>query len=146
VRRVLYTSLLFLHNLVRWVVLGAAVMTLAKPLEKRPGLVLVASIDSQVLIGLAMYTAVSPITQLALANMKDAMKDHALRFWAVEHPFAMLIALAAVHVGRVMAKRATDDAARKKRVVRSTAIALVALVVGMPWPFLPYGRSLLPHL
>lgn len=141
----LYTTLLFIHNLVRWVVLGAAGYTLAKPLEKRPGLVLVAAIDAQVLIGLAMYTSISPVTHLALANMKDAMKDHALRFWAVEHPFAMLIALIAVHVGRVAARRAKDDAARKKLVVRWTAIALVALIVGMPWPFLPYGRSLLPH-
>lgn len=142
----LYTSLLFIHSLVRWVVLGAAGFTLARPLEKRPGLVLVAALDAQVLIGLAMYTAVSPVTHLALANMKDTMKDHALRFWAVEHPFAMFIALIAVHVGRVAARRAKDDDARKKRVVRSTIVALIALVVGMPWPFLPYGRSLLPHL
>jgi hypothetical protein len=142
---VLYSTLLFLHGLVRWLVVGAAVWTLARPLEKRSGLALVVAMDSQVLLGLLMYTAVSPVTQLALSNMKMAMKDHALRFWAVEHPFAMMLALAAVHGGRVAARRAKDDDTRKRRVVMWTAIALILVFMGTPWPFLPYGRPLFPH-
>ena len=141
----LYSTLLFLHGLLRWAVVGAAIWTLARPLAKRPSLALVVAMDLQVVLGLVMYTAVSPVTQLALANMKVAMKDHALRFWVVEHPFSMLIALVAVHVGRVAARRAKDDASRRKKVIMWTVIALVAIAIGMPWPFLPYGRSLLPH-
>ncbi len=141
----LYSTLLFLHGLVRWLLVGAAVWTLARPLEKRPGLALVIAADTQALLGLLMYTAVSPVTQLALSNMKAAMKDHALRFWAVEHPFAMIIAIAIVHVGRVAGRRAKDDETRKRKVVMWTAIALILILMGMPWPFLPYGRPLFPH-
>jgi hypothetical protein len=142
---VLYSTLIFLHGLVRWLVVGTAIWTLARPLEKRSGLSFVITMDSQVLLGLLMYTAVSPVTQLALGNMKMAMKDHALRFWAVEHPFAMLLALVAVHVGRVMARRAGDLDVKRRRIVVSTALALILVLMGTPWPFLPYGRPLLPH-
>jgi hypothetical protein len=142
---VLYSTFVFLHSVIRWLIVGAAIWTLVKPLEKKPGLLLVIAVDTQILIGLLMYLVVSPITQLALANMKVAMKDHALRFWAVEHPFAMILVLAAVHGGRVAARRAKDEDTKKRRVVMWTAIALILVLVGMPWPFLAYGRPLLPH-
>ncbi len=141
----LYSTLIFLHGLLRWVVVGAAIWTLVRPLEKRPGLALVLSMDTQVLLGLLMYAAVSPVTQVALANMKLAMKDHALRFWAVEHPFTMLLALVAVHGGRIAARKAKDEGTRRRRVVTWTAITLVLVLAGMPWPFLSYGRPLFPH-
>ena len=141
----LYSTLIFLHGVVRWLIVGAAIWTIARPLEKKPGLSLVIAVDTQVVLGLLMYTAVSPITQLALANMKVAMKDHALRFWAVEHPFVMMLVLAAVHGGRVAARKAKDEDTKRRRVVMWTAIALILVLIGMPWPFLPYGRSLVPH-
>lgn len=141
----LYSTLIFLHGLVRWVILGAGAWTLAKPAEKRPGLLFVIAMDTQFVVGLLLYTAVSPVAQLALSNMKVAMKDHALRFWAVEHPTVMVLALVAVHVGRVLARRAPGDATRRRRVLMFTAITLLLVLAGTPWPGLSYGRPLFPH-
>jgi hypothetical protein len=141
----MYSTLLLVHGVLRWLVVAAAIWTLVRPLDKRSGLSLVITLDTQVLLGLLMFAVFSPITKLAMDNMKLAMKDRVLRFWVVEHPFAMLLAVIAVHVGRVLAKKAKDDAARKKRMVIAVVLAIIAIAVGMPWPFMPYGRPLLPH-
>jgi len=141
----MYSTLLLVHSVLRWLVVGAAIWTLVRPLDKRSGLSLVITLDSQVLLGLLMYAAYSPITKMAIENMKVAMKDRVLRFWAVEHPFAMVLAVVAVHVGRVLAKKAKDDASKRKRMIIAVVLAIIAICVGMPWPFMPYGRPLLPH-
>jgi hypothetical protein len=154
---VLHTILLFVHNLLRWVVLGAAVAAVGTALsglrgkrpvsagELRAGLVLTIALDTQVLLGLALYFGEGSIVRVAMANVSNAMKSGVLRFWLVEHPFAMLAALTIAHVGRVAVKRAKDDATKHRRALVGFGLALLALLAGVPWPFMAYGRPLLPH-
>ena len=142
----MYGVLLFLHGLIRWVVLFAAIWAIARPKERRPGLVFVASLDAQVLLGVVLYLFASPITHAAFTAMGEAMKNHELRFWIVEHPFAMIFALVCAHVGRVRMRRAKDAELSGRRARLWTSLALIALVIGQPWPGLPYGRPLFPHL
>lgn len=151
------TALLFLHNLLRWLVLvgGAAAVGTAfaglrrggRPslAEARSGLVFTIALDTQVLIGLVMYGLGGSMARNAMAAGGAAMKDGVLRFWLVEHPFMMLAALALAHVGRVRVKRAADDASKHRRALVFFGLALLAVVLGMPWPFLAHGRPLLPH-
>jgi hypothetical protein len=141
-----YPFVLFLHGVLRWVVVGTAVWAIARPAEKRPGALFVASLDTQVLLGLLLYFALSPITRAALASIGTAMHVHELRFWAIEHPSSMLLALVLAHVGRVRARRAPSAEIAAKRWRLFAALALVAVLAGTPWPGLPYGRGLLPHL
>ena len=70
--------------------------------------------DLQFLIGLFLYFVASPITKAALQHMDAAMRTATLRFWAVEHPTAMLVALAFAHVGRARIRRAPE--AKKGRI------------------------------
>lgn len=146
----LYTALLDLHSVLRWVVLVAGVLAAVHVwrggASGRAGLVFTAALDSQVMIGVVMYFAVSPIVAVALANMKVAMKDHTLRFWAVEHPTAMIIGLVLAHAARIVERRAGSDARKRRRAAILFTIAVVVIVLGVPWPFLPYGRPLFPGL
>ena len=151
------TALLFLHNLLRWLVIvagAAAVGTALSGLrrkgppsagEARAGLVFTIALDTQVLIGLAMYVIDGSTARAAMAAGGAAMKDGAMRFWLVEHPLMMVAALVLAHVGRVLFKRATDDDRKHRRALTFFGLALLAILAGMPWPFLAHGRSLLPH-
>jgi Na+-driven multidrug efflux pump len=150
-----YTVILFLHSLLRWVVLGAGVYVVvralsgvlgAKPYDKadRAGNALfVSGLHLNFVLGLLMYFALSPITSAAFSDMSQAMKTAALRFFVVEHPFGMLLAVALATVGSARIKRASEPAAKHKRALVFQGIALFLVFASIPWPFYPAGRPLL---
>jgi hypothetical protein len=144
---VLYPALLFLHSILRWLVLVAGVATVVGALRHKPGRAFVAFVgllDMQLVVGLVLYLTASPQTKIALGNFGAAMKDGELRFWAVEHPTMMLVAIILAHVGRAMSKRAKDDARRDRLTLVFASIALVILLVAIPWPFSHHARPFIP--
>jgi hypothetical protein len=70
------------------------------------------------------------------------MKEPASRFWAVEHIASMFAAIALAHAGRVLARKAATDNAKRSRLLICFGLATVLLFVGMPWPGRPGGRPL----
>ena len=110
----MYTIVLAIHSWVRWLALVAGIgATLAAFMGRvqsdnspadRWGLFLMMALDIQMLLGLVLYLAVSPNMAPILENFGAAMKDPALRFWAVEHISTMFIAVILAHVGRVLAR------------------------------------------
>jgi hypothetical protein len=144
-----------LHGILRWLVIASGIYAVVRAYrtrgewnraEERTSLPFVIALDVQVTIGLVMYLGTSPVAEVARANFAASMKDAVMRFWAVEHVFAMLLALVVMHVGRVLVKRATAGAAKRKRALGWFGGALLIVLVSIPWPFFPYGRPLLPHL
>ena len=77
-----------------------------------------------------------------LANFGAAMKDPTARFWAVEHLSAMLVAVIAAHIGRVLARKAATNDAKRARILVAFGIATILIILGMPWPGRPGGRPL----
>ncbi|TKC97262.1 c-type cytochrome [Polyangium fumosum] len=150
----LYPIVLTLHSWLRWIVLGlglAAAVASArararsgpyKHFHDRLGLFFVAALDLQITLGLVMYLWLSPMTHLAFQDPAGAMRSSALRFFLVEHAFSMVLALACAHVGRVRVRRSTSDADKHKRAAWGAGLAVVCLLVGIPWPFMPYARPL----
>lgn len=149
-RAVFYSSLLHFHNLVRWIVLVAGAIAAARAWRGGPsgraGLAFTIALDTQVLVGIVMYVAVSPIVQTGLGNMRGAMKDHVLRFWVVEHPIAMLVGLVLAHAARIVERRGIGNAGKQRRAAILFTVAVIILILGVPWPFLPYGRPLFPGM
>ena len=148
----MYTNVLALHSWVRWIALIAAVGTTlaalrgkvdgSNSLADRWGMVAMMVLDTQLLLGLLLYFVVSPNMRAILDNFGGAMKDPALRFWAVEHTTAMGAAIALAHVGRVLARKATTPAAKRTRLLICFGLATVLIIIGMPWPGRPGGREL----
>lgn len=142
----MYSTVLLLHSWVRWValLLGAvttfAALAKAESAADRFGLVFMIVLDVQLLMGLALYFALSPITAAALKDFGAAMRDPALRFWAVEHAATMLLAVILVHVGRVLARKAGTPSSRRTRQIVFFGLATVAMIARTPWPGLPNGR------
>ncbi|HEY9855097.1 MAG TPA: hypothetical protein V6D05_05115 [Stenomitos sp.] len=136
----------------RWIVLLAALLALGNALrgwfgkvdwkesDRRFGVAFVGVLDLQILLGLLLQFMLSPVTKAAYANMKGAMKDPALRFFAVEHIAVMVVAAALAHVGSVMVKRAAPEAKYRTAAIWY-GLAILAIMFGIPW-----GRPLLPGL
>lgn len=139
----LYSAVLFVHSWLRWIILLLGVTAIVRGRRNDP----VASawmglLDLQIVIGITLYGWLSPITQAAFADFKGAMHDAVPRFWGVEHAFAMLLAAFVAHAGRIIAKRTQDDE-RAAAIMRITIVlALLCIVVGVPWSPLKYGRPL----
>lgn len=150
----MYLTVLLLHSWLRWAVLlfGAAALVRAVtgsatrrpwlPLDDRIGLLFVISLDVQLLLGLLLYFALSPITQAAMTDFGEAMRQPAMRFWAVEHVFGMVVGAFLAHRGRARI-RAIPDAGRKhKAAAVFIVLALVAILASIPWPGTPNARPL----
>ena len=89
----------------------------------------------QLLLGLGLYF-ISPLVEAAMAaGMCEAMKSTVMRFWLVEHVFGMVIGIALITVGRIAAKRATEDNAKFKKIAVYFSIGLLIILATIPWPF-----------
>lgn len=150
----MYVLTLYLHSYVRWLVLIAALVVLVRALrgwlgrrdwtaaDDRAGQLFTVTMDVQVLLGLALYVGLSPLVAAALRTMATTMRDSALRFFAVEHIAAMVVALVLAHVGRARSRRAADALARHRRAAIWYGLSILLMLVSIPWPFYRYGRAL----
>jgi hypothetical protein len=134
----MYTGLLHLHNLLRWVILIALVMTIVKLMLKKDALktskVLLISAHTTLLLGLYQYFFGSVGFQLiktAAGGMKDVMKDAASRFWAVEHAFSMILAIVFITIGHIKLKKT----GKPNPSLVFFILALVLILLMTPWPF-----------
>jgi hypothetical protein len=154
----MYATLLLVHSVLRWVVLLLAVLALFRafggwssgrpwtPTDEKVGKQFILFFDLQVLIGLLLYVAFSPLTRAAFQNFGGVMGDSVMRFWAVEHIFGMLVAVALAHVGRVKARRLTDPRSHHRTIAIFFGLALLVMLLTIPWPFMPAARPMFPTL
>jgi len=150
----MYTALLFVHSWLRWLVVFSGVAALGGasgglaagrpwlPSDNVRSLLFTISLDVQVLIGLALYVFLSPVTQSGFADMGATMRDPVLRFYTVEHIFGMIVALALAHIGRRRAQAAADPMARHRRTLVFVGLAMAVVLLSIPWPGMPGGREL----
>lgn len=142
----MYPVVLTMHSSLRWLVILLGLWAVVNVLRSRqaavsraaamPGLLFSMVLDIQLLAGLLLYMVLSPITVAAMQNMAGAMKNGGWRYWAIEHPALMILAVAFAHLGR---PRGTG-AAPGKRAVIWYGLALLAILLATPWPFMPQGR------
>src|SRR5258706_1250769 len=131
----LYPAILVAHSSLRWAVLIGLVVATARaargwrrrrPFGRADVLVLrvvLALVDTQLLLGLTLYGGVSPIVRAALGDVCGAMSNPILRFFSLEHPLAMLCGIAVLHVGLLRAKRLGSDPERHRSVLLTTTAA-----------------------
>jgi len=139
--RRMYSATLLVHSWLRWAVIaaGAAALSSAGGRSRPPGkagLWFTILLDVQFLVGLSLYLFISPNTTAAMHDFGAAMHVAATRFFLVEHPFGMIVAIVLAHVGRVRSER------RGLNARGFYAASLIILLISQPWPGLPYGRPL----
>jgi cytochrome c biogenesis factor len=149
----MYTFVLALHSWLRWVALIAGIAATFTTLSDRSastaqgradmwGLVLMMTLDIQMLLGLLLYLVLSPFTAEAMRDFGAAMRSPGLRFFAVEHVTLMFLAVILVHVGRVLARKAKTADSKRMRLMTCFGFATIAMVLAIPWPGMASGRPL----
>jgi hypothetical protein len=141
----MYPFILTIHNIVRWLILIAAVVAIVKAFigwfgkkewskaDNLAGAIYVGLVDLNILLGLTLYLFLSPLTQVAFADFGAAMGDSTLRFFAVEHILGMIVALVLAHVGRVLSKRAAEVVKKHRAVAIWFSLSLLAILAMIPW-------------
>jgi hypothetical protein len=135
-----------IHNVLRWAVLLFGIWTVINAItgvsakrnysgkDNKTSLFFMLSCDIQLLLGLILYFSGDWFEKIK-TGMGEVMKNPLDRFFAVEHALMMIIAWLLVHIGRSMVKRADTDAAKQKRSMIYFGIALLIILLMIPWPF-----------
>ncbi len=143
----MYSILLTLHSLLRWAILILIVACIIKsligiiskraftPSDNKISLFLMISAHTQLLIAIALYF-VSPSVQFSSV----AMQNPEIRFFTMEHTTMMLLAIILITLGRVLGKKASTDAGKFKRLFWFNIVALLIIMMAIPWPFGPISR------
>jgi Na+-driven multidrug efflux pump len=148
----MYSFVLTLHNILRWLVLILGVIAIVRAyigwfgnrewsnLDDNLGRGFTISLDLQFLLGLLLYIFLSPITTNAFANMSAAMSDSGTRFFLVEHSLMMLAAIVLAHIGRSRGRKQEDDTKKFRTTAIFFTIALLIILAAIPWfrPSLPF--------
>ena len=128
-----------IHSYNRYLILAALIFVLyrsfsgwlgKKSYEKADnaaGAALLGLSHLQLLIGLIQYAFTSAYTKAAFADFGAAMKNPWLRYFAVEHITAMIIAIALIQVGRTLSKKKTLSEDKHKAVAIYTSVAALLI-------------------
>ncbi len=150
----MYPILLATHSWIRWIIVLSAIIVIIKSWrgtskslsyvtqDRILANVFFWAINIQFLIGLALYIFFSPVTRVAFGDLSAAMSDASLRFFLIEHPLAMFLAIGSAHSFLKKAKKENDGVKKHGIMFKGVGISFFFILIGIPWPFLPYGRSL----
>jgi len=149
----MYAAILAIHNVVRWfaLILGIVAAVLAwigwlqkkewQPSDRKMGAYFAMSVDIQFLLGLLLYFVFSPLTRTALQDFGTAMSAPNFRFFALEHPLYMVLAVVFAHLGSILPRRVDQSTAKFRRAAIWFTLAALMILLGTPW-----ARPLLPGL
>jgi hypothetical protein len=142
------TGLLHLHNLLRWVILILLLVSLVKAYsgwqqkkvfsqgDKRIWLFTMIAGHITLLLGLYQWLLGRyGMLKTDLPEGVSVMKDKFYRFFWVEHPLFMILAIVMLTLAHGMAKKAVPDEVKYKRAFWFFIIALLMILVAVPWPF-----------
>jgi predicted membrane channel-forming protein YqfA (hemolysin III family) len=150
----MYSSALWLHSWLRWAVLLTGLVAWLRAISgktaRRPwtpqddlwGLLLTISVDLQFVVGVVLYAFFSPIVRQGLQNFSVAMQINVVRFFTIEHVIGMIAGIALVHIARVKIRKASDADRKHRLAMVFYGIALVLMIISIPWPGLPVARPL----
>jgi hypothetical protein len=131
----MYNVLLLSHSYIRYFILILLVFVIVRSLmgwlgnkpftglDNKTGLYLLIFTHLQLVAGLILYF-ISDKVQFG----PDTMSEKLLRYWALEHALAMLIAVALITIARSSSKRMASDQARFKRLFIFNLMALIIIL------------------
>ncbi len=151
----MYSTLLPLHSLVRWLVLISLITAifiafrgwiLKKEFSRFDNSVRhwTATITHiQLMIGVWLYV-ISPITGYFLHNFKNAVHEREIRFFGMEHSLMMLTGIVVITLGSAKAKRLPADTEKFRTMALWFSAGLLIILSSIPWAFSPFTAR--PHI
>ena len=147
----MYQTLTFLHSLVRWFVLFSILYSIFRAYKgyfqnlhfsKTDNLVrhwtaTIAHI--QLVVGIILYVK-SPVVMYFWKDFSQALNHMDSLFFGAIHSTLMLSAIVILTIGSSMAKRKMIDKEKFKTMLVWFSIALLIIVIAIPWPFSPLAN------
>ncbi|MEI9942943.1 MAG: hypothetical protein WDN26_01865 [Chitinophagaceae bacterium] len=129
------TGLLHLHSILRWVILLLLLVTFFQAIAKSnsirsSSLLLLISAHIMFLVGAYQLIAGRFGFMKGLPEGVELMKDKTYRFFWIEHPLMMLLAIILITIARGKAK-----VLNYKATAWLLFIALLLILAAVPWPF-----------
>lgn len=142
----LYQILKHAHTGIRWIALFLLFASIVNSVlqtrksyslrDKKLNSLTIIFLHTQVLIGLFLYF-LSPKVIFSTESMSNKM----LRFFLIEHPSIMIIAVIVATVGQVLSKKAMIDSNKHMRIIIFFGIALILFLHAIPWPWQNYSSA-----
>lgn len=153
-------GLVHLHNFLRWVIIILLLLSIVKSYtgwkqqkvftagDKKTWLFTMIAAHITLLIGLyQLFFGRFGIISKGIPEGVNVMKDKFYRFFLVEHPTGMIIAIVLITLGYGMAKKQVSDAIKFKKAFWFFTIALLVILITVPWPFRQVvGRPIFPGM
>lgn len=142
----MYSFVLFLHNLLRWLVIFLGAYSVLRALtglfakgtwlkaDDAARKLFPIALDIQFVLGAALWAFLSPLTEkIVHAHAFSSLHDPVLRFYAIDHGAAGLLALLLAHFGSVRARRLKASKARFQTILLFHGLALLLVLARTPW-------------
>jgi membrane protein DedA with SNARE-associated domain len=144
-------QLLFFHSIIRWAVLGTLVWSIYRAYtgyyhkqvftkgddQLRHWAATTAHV--QLMLGILLYTQ-SPNAKFSFHATGSNGQITQPFFFGVLHLLLMVSAIIAITVGSAMAKRQTTNSEKFKTMLIWFSVALLIILIAIPWPFSPLAQ------
>ena len=139
----MYNGLLHAHSGIRWIILAGLLFAIFNSFsgkksgreftdkDRKIGLIAFIGSHIQIIIGFALYF----INEHGKVSFSNMMANGFFRFFTLEHPVAMLIAITLITVGYIKAKKGQDSKQKFSSQFNFYLAALVIILISIPWPF-----------
>lgn len=151
----MYSVLLVVHSLLRWLVLGFMLFAIYRAFTGMRQKLAFSKFDDsirhwtatvshiQLVVGIIMYLK-SPLVKYFWNNREEAISDLDISFFSLFHPLVMIVAVVLLTVGSALAKRKPTDAEKFKTMLLWFSVVLLIVLAFIPWPFSPLANR--PYL
>ncbi|MGJ1418827.1 hypothetical protein ACR79T_04320 [Sphingobacterium spiritivorum] len=147
----MYSTLLILHSLVRWLVLVFIIYAVYRSYTGYIKDRIFSNTDNavrhwtatishiQLMIGMLLYIK-SPVVKYFWSDVKKAVQQADLTFYSIIHFMLMLLAIITLTLGSALAKRKNTDKEKFRTMLIYFSIALLIIFTAIPWPFSPLSN------
>lgn len=147
----MYSTVLILHSLFRWLVLLSLCYAIIRAYrgytsktnfsfwdnKVRHWTATIAHI--QLILGILVYIK-SPIIKYYFADFKNSVSNWNLTFFGLFHFILMVTAIVVITIGSAKAKRKKTSAEKYRTMLVWFSIALLIIFIAIPWPFSPLAN------
>jgi hypothetical protein len=147
----MYQTLTFYHSIIRWLVLVSLIFSIYKAYKGYFSKSVFTKTDNsikhwtatiahiQLVIGIILYSQ-SPLINYFWKNFKESLQDFDTLFFGLIHILLMLTAIIIITIGSALSKRKTTDQDKFKTMLVWFSIALLLILIAIPWPFSPLAN------
>ncbi len=143
----MYFSILVLHNLTRWLVLGAGLAAVIRAgwglktgrsgaIDRILPVAFAHSLTLQLLLGFTLFALPESIGSTIMQNPDLALGTPGIRFFVLNHTVLMMVAVGLAHFGLSRIRQEGTLRGQSRQALLWFTAALLVILSAVPWSFL----------